>query len=261
MAEDSGIETRRDGPVATIALARPERRNAFDAPMLRALASAAEHLGADEAVAAVILRGAGDAAFSAGADLKSLAAAAGDEDALADRFAEIEAALDAASEALLALPQPLIAAMAGACMGGAVRLALCADVRVAGAGFRLATPAVRNGLLYPVDAIERMVAVAGPAAARALFLSGETLSGEAALRCGFLDELAPEADPTAAAERRARAFAEAPPAALRACKRALAECVSARPDREALRALQRAVNEGPEARARMAAAAARLRPR
>ena len=101
-----GVRVARSGPIATIWLDNQPKRNAFDPPMLRALAAAAAALASDEEVASVVLRGAGGHAFSAGADFEAFAAS--DRAAFTDRFGVMERALDEAVAALLALPQPLI---------------------------------------------------------------------------------------------------------------------------------------------------------
>src|SRR5687768_9681877 len=112
-------------PVATLTVDNPEKRNCFDQAMTRELGAAAAALGARSDIGGVILRGAGEQAFCAGADFDALTEG-GD---IARSFARMEEALVSAFAALAALELPVIAAIRGACMGGGVHLALCADMR------------------------------------------------------------------------------------------------------------------------------------
>ena len=169
------IRVERVGSVATLWLDNPAKRNAFDQPMLQALTEAATSLARDDSVTAVVLRGAGSRAFGSGADLHAFAAS--DAAAFAARFGEMDRLLEGAVAALLALPQPLVAAIEGACFGGAVQLAVCADIRIANESMRLAIPAGALGIVYPLDAIERLVALAGPGIAKLILMTGRPPDG------------------------------------------------------------------------------------
>src|SRR5262249_55585767 len=121
------VTVERANGVATVTLNNPDKRNSFNAAMLEALAAEAGKLAEEDEVRTIVLRGAGDLAFSAGADLDSFDTTS--PETFARWFAGMEELLDRAVTNLLALPQPLLAALPGACMGGGVQLALCADFR------------------------------------------------------------------------------------------------------------------------------------
>jgi enoyl-CoA hydratase len=184
------VRTTKDGAVATLWLDNVAKRNAMDLTLLAELAAQADALAADEAVAVVLIRGADRAGFGAGADFGTLDAA--DGPAFADGFARLEAALAEAVAALDRLSQPLVAVMDGPCMGGAVQIALCADLRVAASSLKLAIPAARMGIVYPLDAVARLVALIGPARTKLLLLTGRTLDAQAALDMGLVERVVAE---------------------------------------------------------------------
>src|SRR5689334_11812741 len=124
--------------VLTLTINRPERRNALDPELLGALADALHRDG--ERAGAVILRGAGDDAFSAGYDLSRLTGTPADLDA--DRH------IGEAASALRACPAPVIARLTGHCHGAGVELALNCDLRFASPTLRMSVPAVSLGVVY-----------------------------------------------------------------------------------------------------------------
>jgi enoyl-CoA hydratase/carnithine racemase len=194
------------GARATITFDNPAKRNAFDGPMTASLRDAARTVAADRAIRVVVLEGAGSA-FSAGGDFDAMTAA---PDILGS-VAAIDALLDEAIAALKAIEVPVLAAIRGACMGGGVQLALMADLRIAAADARFAIPAVALGLVYPLDAIAKMAALAGPAATKRVFLAGETLDAAEALRLGLVDEVVAEGVLGPRVDALAATIAAAPP--------------------------------------------------
>jgi len=165
--------------VLTLTIDRPERRNAVDPELLSALAEA---LHADGARAgAVILRGAGDDAFSAGYDLSRLTGTATDVEA--DRF------IGEAASALRACPAPVIARLAGHCHGAAVELALNCDLRIAAPTLRMSVPAVSLGVVYRYQFVARLVQICGLARASDLLLAMPELDGQRAYSWGLLTEI------------------------------------------------------------------------
>ena len=253
----TGIRVERSGRIATVWLDSQAKRNAFDASMLRALTNAAAELVHDRDVTAVVLRGAGHA-FSAGADFDAFVA--GDEAAFADRFGIMERALDEAVAALLALPQPLVAAIEGACFGGAVQLALCADIRMANEAMRLAIPAASIGIVYPLDAIERLIALAGPGVAKLILMTGRPLSAADCLRVGIVEMVAPDAGFDAAMDELCARLGRQSKAAVRAYKQ-IVDGFFERRDRASMGVLQDSVNSSTDTWQRISAAIAQRKPR
>jgi enoyl-CoA hydratase len=180
------VELAVDGRVATLALARPERRNVLDAETAEALREAAERVAAEEGVRCVLLTGAGDV-FAAGADVEEIAAAS------AEQNLAYNARLRAAVDAVAALPVPSIAALNGHAVGGGLELALACTLRVASARARLGVPEARLGILPATGGLARLPRLLGPSRAARLLLTGELLSGEEARAAGLVDlAVAPE---------------------------------------------------------------------
>ena len=132
------------GPVATLVLNRPERRNALDFDMWRTMLRELERLEADEAVRVVVVRGAGEQAFSAGADIKEFAALLEDR----QRLEENNQVVQQAQIALEEFSKPTIAMIRGACMGGGCGIALACDLRLAEGAARFGITPAKLGLLY-----------------------------------------------------------------------------------------------------------------
>lgn len=212
--------------IATITINNPAKRNSFDPAMFEQLRAAAERVADDESVRVVVLRGAGEKAFSAGADFDSIAKGP-------DYLASFNAAggrMDPATDAVSGLDVPVIAALRGVCMGGGVQVALSADFRVAADDLVFGVPAVTLGIIYPFGAIEKLTRLAGPATVKKLLIEGGTLGAEEAWVAGFVEEVVP----VAAFERRiadlAARIAGHPPATVRAYKRIVDNIVAGRPE-------------------------------
>jgi methylglutaconyl-CoA hydratase len=162
----SDVRAERDGPVVTLTLDRPDRRNAFDPNLLASLAEAFGDLSSDDSVRVVVLTGAGSA-FSAGADLDWMRASR--TLSRADNRAEAAAMADAFG-AVDRCPKALVA---------------CADVAVAVEGTRFAFAEVRLGLL-PATIAPYVVRAIGPGHARELFTSGRPFEAEEARTMGLV---------------------------------------------------------------------------
>ncbi len=170
----------RGGGVATVTLNRPAKRNALSGAVYRRLIALFAELDADASVGVVVLAGAGGH-FSAGADLAELSHHhKGD-------------APTAAEEAIAGCRKPVVAAIAGYCLGGGLQLAAACDLRLAAADAEFGLPPARLGVVYPLSATRRLVALVGPAATKRLIFTAERLDAAEALRRGLVDEVvAPE---------------------------------------------------------------------
>lgn len=176
------IKTHVDGPVATITINRPERLNAIDLPAWQALQDAAVRFADDRAVRCVVLRGAGEKAFSSGADIKDFEAHRYDS-ASAARYAEVfEGALLKVEE----MPQPTISMIRGVCVGGGLELAAATDIRIAAEGSRFGVPVARIGIVAGWNELRRMIGISGQAAVSYLVLSGRIIGHEEAQRMGLV---------------------------------------------------------------------------
>jgi methylglutaconyl-CoA hydratase len=170
--------------IATLTLNRPEVANAYDEDLLRAMTGALEKLACDDAVRALVIRGAGKH-FQAGADINWLnrMSRQGPEEHYAasivtDRF----------SKALNELPKPTVAVIHGACFGGGVGIACCVDVALATPEALFAISEVRHGIA-PTPISTHMVNAIGLRQTRRYALTGERFGAEEAARIGLVHEV------------------------------------------------------------------------
>lgn len=189
------ILVTRDGPAVTVALNRPERRNAVNLAMWRELGRIFEDLDRDSGCRAVIFTGQGGN-FCAGADISEFK----EHRANASLGAAYEKAVNHCTEALMALSKPTVAAISGFCVGGGVALALACDFRIAETGARFGVPAARLGIVYSRAECQSLMATVGLPAAKRILFGGERFEASEALRLGLIDQVA-EGDVMAAAEK------------------------------------------------------------
>src|SRR3989440_4910374 len=176
---DSLLAEWGEHEVLTLTLNRPERRNALDPELLIALAESLDSHG--DRARAVILRGAGVDAFSAGYDLSRLTGTPADLEA--DRF------IGEAVYALRQCPAPVIARLQGHCYGAGVELALNCDLRIASPTLRMSVPAVSLGVVYRYQFVARLVQTCGIARAADLLLAMPELDAESAMQWGLITEV------------------------------------------------------------------------
>lgn len=206
------------GAVAVITLNRPDKRNALDATLRSALIAALADVERDDAVRVIVITGAGEKAFVAGADLAELAARTVAEQALLMTQPRV-------FDALAAVRRPVIAAVNGACLGGGLELALACDVRIAAQGATFGAPEVRLGLIPGGGGTQRLPRIVGTGAAMRLALTGEAIDAAEALRIGLVDEVA-AGDAVARAVAVAERIAANSPVAVRAAKEAIRTALS-----------------------------------
>src|SRR5256886_9021570 len=172
--------TRADA-VATLTLDRPKALNALDAATLRELARAIRELRRDGGVRALVVTGAGDKAFSAGADIAAMAAmSAADGHAYSRLGHEVLARLEA-------LAIPVVAAVNGVALGGGLELALACDLILASEKARLGQPEINLGLIPGFGGTQRLVRRIGQTRARELIYLGHMVAADEALRLGVVD--------------------------------------------------------------------------
>ncbi|MGW1058784.1 enoyl-CoA hydratase/isomerase family protein [Micromonospora rubida] len=235
------------GPVATIVISNPGRRNAMTAAMWRQLPVLLDRLEADERIRALVLTGAAGT-FCAGADL-------GDLDELLD--AGDASIAVAAEERLAAYARPTVAAIEGACVGGGCQLAVACDLRLAAADARFGVPPARLGLVYPAPTTRRLARLVGPSAAKHLLFTAELIGAERALRIGLVDEVLPPDGLAARVDAVTATIAERSRLSVTAAK----EIVDGRADEERIAWWHGQVQASGEAREGVAAANERRPPR
>ena len=206
-----------DGPVATVTVNRPRALNALDGATLRALTEAFTALAAAPGVRCVILTGAGDKAFVAGADVKAMAAMTTEE------AAALAALSHRLGEVMAGMAPPVIAAVNGFALGGGCELALCCDFIYASRAAKFGQPEVGLGVIPGLGGTQRLPRRIGLARAAELLCTGAVIDADEALRLGLVNAVL-DAD---ALMPRVRAVADAiaarAPLAVAAAKRAARE--------------------------------------
>ncbi|HEX8246313.1 MAG TPA: enoyl-CoA hydratase-related protein [Longimicrobium sp.] len=208
------IRLERDGAVAILTIDRQEKRNALSATVRAEIIAALDALRGDDGVRVVVVTGAGEKAFIAGADIAEFA----QRTALEQRatmtgrtvFGEIAA-----------YPKPVIAMINGFCLGGGCELALACDLRVASETAKLGQPEVNLGIIPGGGGTQRLPRIVGTGQAMRLVLSGEIIDAAEALRIGLVDLVHPAAELRDKTLELARKIAEKSPVALRMAKSAI----------------------------------------
>jgi enoyl-CoA hydratase len=181
----------KDGPIGWITFNQPEKRNAASQEMWQRMPEYVRDLSADDAIRVVVLRGAGDAAFVAGADIsqfKDRRRNAADEE-------EYRRISGAGQQSLANLRKPLVAMIQGYCIGGGVSIAITCDLRIAADDARFGIPAARLGLGYHYHGMEKLMSLIGPAYTKELFFTARTdFSAQDALRMGLVNQVVPKAE-------------------------------------------------------------------
>lgn len=182
---DSVIEVVRDGPVVTLVLNRPKKRNALNEAMWRAIADQARSLGSDPSVRVLVLRGVDESAFSAGADIAEFDRVH-ETSKTAESYRQV---VDAAYEAVAGLTKPTIAMIQGVCFGGGCALTLCCDLRYADPSASFCIPPAKLGLVYSLKETKRLADLVGPSKAKEMLMGAYVVDAAEALRIGLATRL------------------------------------------------------------------------
>jgi enoyl-CoA hydratase len=208
---DAPVEGRPG--VALVTLDRPAVRNALDFALLADLADALETLDVDGATRAVVLTGAGDKAFAAGADIVELADQTPERLTAEGHFG--------AWDRIAAVGLPVIAAVRGYALGGGCELAMSCDLLVAGDDAVFGQPEIRLGVMPGAGGTQRLTRAIGRARAMDMVLTGRTMDAAEAHAAGLVTSVVPAATTVDAALDLAERISAMPPLAVRAAKRAV----------------------------------------
>ena len=176
--------TISDG-IATVSINRPERRNSISLTMYQRLPELLGEVDENPEVRVILLRGRGEAAFSAGADISEFSTTRGD----AATAKVYNGHVERAETTLQGLRKPTIAVIHGYCIGGGCGLAACCDLRLAAESARFAVTPAKVGLVYSFSSTKRLVDLIGPSRTKWLLMSGEQIDAATALAWGLVDEL------------------------------------------------------------------------
>ncbi len=178
------VDVARDGAVAVVTIDRPDALNALNVETLTELRDRLLELAADEDARVVVLTGAGEKAFVAGADIKYMSELDPDQ-------AKGWGALGHETGRLLeTMPKPTIAAVNGFALGGGCELALACDIRYASSRAKLGQPEINLGIVPGWGGTQRLAHVCGIGVAKELIYTGRTVDAEEALRIGLVNAIA-----------------------------------------------------------------------
>lgn len=203
--------------IATLRLSNPRRRNAISSPMWQALTAFAQESHARRDIRVVIVRGDGDAAFSAGADISQFGQQRSDD----SQGKQYDDMVEHACRAFEAIPLPTIAAVRGPCVGAGISIAASCDMLLAADDGFFAVPAAKLGLGYDPRGVERFLRVFGLSATRGLLYTAARLPAERAYSLGVVHTLVECGRFDEALAALARQIAANAPLTLRAAKTAV----------------------------------------
>lgn len=183
MLELDTVRLASEDGIATLVLERPEAANTISYELMADMNSALDHVETDDSIRVLLVTGAGDRHFCGGADLRSILKPPPEE--LADRIRP--SFIDRFEQ----LPQPVIAVINGAAMGGGCEIALACDFRLMSETAKIGVPEIRFGALPSGGGTQRLPRIVGLAKAKEMVLTGRHLSAEEALSIGLVTEIAP----------------------------------------------------------------------
>jgi enoyl-CoA hydratase len=213
MSEAPRVLHERRGDAVLVTLNAPERRNAIDQQMVDGLHAVLDTYQHDESVAALVITGAGDKAFAAGADIAQLR-----ERTARDALKAINSGI---FDRIEGFPAPVIAAVKGFALGGGCELAIACDLRVLGESAKLGQPEVKLGIIPAAGGTYRLPRLVGLGRARELVYTGRMVDAQEALRIGLANAVVPDAEVLDRALALAAEIAQNGRLAVRGAKRAL----------------------------------------
>jgi enoyl-CoA hydratase len=213
-----GFETilfKSDGPIGTITINRPDALNALNSTVFAELYELFDRIAQDSSIRVVVLQGAGEKSFVAGADIREMAG-------MSRTQAEVRSWNGMRLyDRMRRLPQPLIASIQGYALGGGMLIALACDIRIASTNASFGYPEIKLGIFPGTGGTVLLDRLLGAAASRAICILGERLTAERAHQLGIVTKLVPPGELAAATQEAAATIAGYSPVALRELKRAL----------------------------------------
>lgn len=215
----------RDGTVATVTLSSPRRMNALDKTMWAQLGAAMSELGADESLRCVVLRGAGEKAFAAGADIAEFHTQRANSRQAKQYSQDGIGWMHAVAECR----HPTVALIQGACVGGGLLVASQCDLRICNESARFGVPVKNLGLTESYDELQGMMRVIGPAASLEILLEGRIWGAREAYEKGLVNRVVPDASVVEEAYATARRIADGAPLVARWHKKFIRRLLDPRP--------------------------------
>jgi len=185
MTETNKMIARKEGRVGYLIFNNPERHNAVSLDMWAKTAEMLNNFASDDEVRVLVVTGAGEKAFIAGADISRF----GDERSNEEAIARYNATVERAYAAMEGFPKPTIAMIRGYCMGGGLGFALGCDMRICADNARFALPAAKLGLGYSFPGIKRFVDTVGPSFTKEIFFTARQFDAAEALAMGLVNRV------------------------------------------------------------------------
>jgi enoyl-CoA hydratase/carnithine racemase len=235
-AASGTILSLKEGGIGWLVFDNPKRLNAVSLEMWRAAGVALEDFGRDDAIRVVIVRGAGDKAFTSGGDISRF----DPQRSTAQSRASDEKVRSHARHVLATLDKPTIAMIRGYCLGGGLGWALNCDLRLCSDDAVFGLPAARMGTGYGAEGIRQLVQLVGPSATKEILFTGRQYDAQEALRLGLVNRVVPSAELEATTRAYAEGIASNAPLAVLNAKTAVNELVKDPADRDMAKVARRA---------------------
>ena len=213
MSDEQLVLEERRGAVSLLTINRPDKRNALNGPLRCALLGALDAAARDTGVRAIVLTGAGDKAFVAGADIAEFEGRSPVDQYRVMKQPTVFDAVERSSK-------PVIAAINGFCLGGGMELALACDIRIASTSARFGQPEVNLGIIPGGGGTQRLPRIVGLGAASRMILTGDLIDAAEALRLRLVEEVVAPDTLVARAMAIAETIAAKSPVAVSAAKEA-----------------------------------------
>lgn len=222
------IVARQEGPIGFLIFNNPERRNAVSLEMWQAAGEVLDAFSKDDSVRVIVLTGAGDKSFVAGADISKFE----DERANAEAQEKYTKTSSGMRAILRGTGKPTVAMIRGYCIGGGMSLALSCDMRICSDDAQFGIPAARLGIGYGMEGLRRLVELVGPSVAKEFIFTARRYKADQALRMGIVNEVVPAAELENTVRSWALGMAENAPLSILTAKRVVDELMKDPEDRD-----------------------------
>jgi len=210
--EFKNILYEKSGSTATITINRPEVRNALDEETILEFLSRLEDAKRDETIRVIVITGAGDRAFSAGADIKMI------KDMDSSRAGEVSRVGQKLCDEIEELGKPVIAAINGYALGGGLELAMACDIRIASENARLGQTEINLGLVPGWGGTQRLPRFVGKGVAKEMIFTGKMIDAKTAERLGLVNAVVPPDQLSSFVGELAKEIADKPPISIKLAK-------------------------------------------
>jgi enoyl-CoA hydratase len=212
------VRLEKEGSIGWVIFDHEARRNALTLSMWQQIPEVVAQIEADDTIRVAVMRGAGEVAFVSGADISQFT-----EARMGDAAREYDVANTAAFDALSKVEKPLLVAVHGFCVGGGLAIAATADLRYSAEDGRFGIPAVKLGLGYSLEGIEKLSRIVGMPRAKEILFTAQRFTAEQALAMGLINGVFPKAELLSKVREIAQTIADNAPLSVRSAKRCAIE--------------------------------------